>query len=67
MTAIRQEIYLRALYDKNQAIPKPVTNEEILLTKAIAHIRELEREVESLKDDIRRSEVEKGEKAHDLY
>jgi hypothetical protein len=46
----RQEMYYKALYDKGVQVPTPVTRLEMYLCKAIEHIRELEQEVEKLKD-----------------
>lgn len=46
----RQEMYYKALYDKDQVVPTPITRIEQLLCKAIEHIRHLEQEVENLKN-----------------
>ena len=47
----RQEMYYKAIYDKWQHYPAPVTRVEIYLCKAIEHIRTLEAKIDKLSGD----------------
>lgn len=47
----RQEMYYKAIYDKEQPYPTPITRAEIYLCKAIEHIRSLEAKIDKLSND----------------
>lgn len=40
----RREMYLRAVYDKGQEMPKPITEEEIALKYLVEYVRSLKKE-----------------------